>query len=69
MEGITGGGEVGNDHAQFTTSSSSLVKQEPAANGQPQVIEGGQLQLQLLDPDKSEQQPLGLDSSFQEYMK
>eukprot|EP00878_Enallax_costatus_P007439 GHUV01007791.1.p1 GENE.GHUV01007791.1~~GHUV01007791.1.p1 ORF type:complete len:1062 (+),score=409.26 GHUV01007791.1:105-3290(+) len=69
VEGITSGAEVGNDHAQFTTSSSSLVKQEAAADGRPAVIEGGQLQLQLLDPDKSEQQPLGLDSSFQEYIK
>lgn len=69
MEGITSGGEVGNDHAQFTSNSNSLVKQESAADGQPAAVEGGQLQLQLLDPDKSEQQPLGLDTSFQEYIK
>lgn len=69
LEGVTNGGEVGNDHAQFPSSSSSLLKQEPAADGTPEVIEGGQLQLQLLDPDKSEQQPLGLDSSFQEYIR
>lgn len=31
--------------------------------------EGGQLQLQLLDPDKSEPQPLGLESGFQEYLR
>lgn len=31
--------------------------------------EGGQLQLQLLDPDKSDPQPLGLESSFQEYLR
>jgi len=31
--------------------------------------EGGQLQLQLLDPDKSEQQPLGLEPGFQDYLR
>lgn len=62
---------MGNDHAQFAPA---IVKPEPAAaadgqEGQQQPVEGGQLQLQLLEPDKSEQQPLGLDSNFQEYIK
>jgi hypothetical protein len=79
MEGVTSGAEVGNDHAQFAPS---IVKLEPAAapaaadgdaaadgEEQQQPVEGGQLQLQLLEPDKSELQPLGLDVNFQEYIK
>lgn len=42
----------------------------PAAEREPQPAdEGGQLQLQLLDADKSEPQPLGLESGFQEYLR
>lgn len=41
-----------------------------AAEREPQAAdEGGQLQLQLLDADKSEPQPLGLESGFQEYLR
>jgi hypothetical protein len=40
------------------------------AEREPQAAEeGGQLQLQLLDADKSEPQPLGLESGFQEYLR
>lgn len=85
MEGVTSGAEVGNDHAQFAPSLTKLEPTPPpqaaaadsaaaaAADGadaqQQQQVEGGQLQLQLLEPDKSELQPLGLDVSFQEYIK
>jgi hypothetical protein len=41
---------------------------DPEREPQP-ADEGGQLQLQLLDADKSEPQPLGLESSFQEYLR
>jgi hypothetical protein len=75
MEGVTSGGEVGNDHAQFAPSITKLrpaaAAGEAAADGeaQQQDVEGGQLQLQLLEPDKGELQPLGLDVNFQEYIK
>jgi hypothetical protein len=78
MEGVTSGAEVGNDHAQFTSSITKLeTTPAPAAAGdaaaggeaEQQPVEGGQLQLQLLEPDKSELQPLGLDVNFQEYIK
>eukprot|EP00775_Hariotina_reticulata_P006274 gene6274-6513_t len=67
-EGMTSGGEDGNDTLQLP-SRPPVVKRDPDADGKPAVVEGGQLQLQLLEPDKSEQQPLGLDSNFQEYIK
>lgn len=41
----------------------------PAEREPQPADEGGQLQLQLLDADKSEPQPLGLESSFQEYLR
>lgn len=78
IEGATSGGEIGNDHAQFAPSISKLeaaaapaAAGEAAADGAEQqpTVEGGQLQMQLLEPDKSELQPLGLDVSFQEYIK
>lgn len=48
----------------------SFLLVPPPAEREPQAAdEGGQLQLQLLDPDKSEPQPLGLESSFQEYLR
>jgi hypothetical protein len=67
-EGVTSGGEDGNDTLQLP-SRPPVVNREADADGKPAVVEGGQLQLQLLEPDKSEQQPLGLDSNFQEYIK
>lgn len=41
----------------------------PAERVPQPADEGGQLQLQLLDPDKSEQQPLGLEPGFQDYLR
>lgn len=53
-------------HYTHTNTHPSLTSTERPP--QP-ADEGGQLQLQLLDPDKSEQQPLGLESGFQEYLR
>ena len=46
-----------------------MLRVLPAERPPQPADEGGQLQLQLLDPDKSEQQPLGLEPGFQDYLR
>ncbi|WIA19087.1 hypothetical protein OEZ85_003737 [Tetradesmus obliquus] len=55
--------------ADSAAAAAAAAAADGADAQQQQQVEGGQLQLQLLEPDKSELQPLGLDVSFQEYIK